>query len=103
MNTVFMKERALHLQANPEDVGNGFCPPRTLYNETMPMEISVPRTRADFYPPSLSKDRRKLTEPYRQLLRDLWLGAKSFAELGRTIRPEVLETWKNALLDMKNR
>ena len=98
LQSLLMKERALHLQANPEDVGNGFCPPRTLYNGTMPMEISVPRTRADFYPPSLSKYRRKLTEPYRQLLRDLLLGAKSFSELGRTIRrmglpytPEELE------------
>ena len=98
LQSLFMKERALHLQMNSEDVGNGFCPPRTIYNGTVPMDISVPRTRAGFYPPSLPKYQRNLAEPYRQLLRDLLLGTKSFAELGRTVRrlglpytPEELE------------
>ena len=71
LQSLFMKERALHLQMNSEDVGNGFCPPRTIYNGTVPMDISVPRTRAGFYPPSLPKYQRNLAEPYRQLLRDL--------------------------------
>lgn len=98
LQSLLLKERALYLQTNSKDVGNGFCPPRTIYHGTVPMDISVPRTRAGFYPPSLPKYQRNLTEPYRQLLRDLLLGTKSFAELGRTVRrlglpytPEELE------------
>jgi len=86
LQSLLLKERALYLQTNSKDVGNGFCPPRTIYHGTVPMEFSVPRTRAGFYPPSLPKYQRNLTEPYRQLLRDLLLGTKSFAELGRTVR-----------------
>jgi hypothetical protein len=86
LQSLLMKERALYLQTNSKDVGNGFCPPRTIYQGTVPMDISVPRTRAGFYPPSLPKYQRHLTEPYRQLLRDVLLGTKSFAEVGRTVR-----------------
>ena len=39
LQSLLMKERALYLQTNPEDVGNGFCPPRTIYNGTVPMEF----------------------------------------------------------------
>lgn len=98
LQSLLMKERALYLQTNSKEVGNGFCPPRTIDHGRVPMEFSVPRTRAGFYPPSLPKDQRNLREPYRQLLRDLWLGTKSFAELGRRVRrlglpytPEELE------------
>ena len=81
VQSLLRKERALYLQTNSEEVGNGFCPPRTLYQGTVPMGVSAPRTRGGFYPPSLPKYPRPLTEPYRQLLRDLLLGTKSFAEL----------------------
>ena len=96
--SLLMKERALHLQATSRDVGNGFRPPRTIYNGTAPMDMRKPHIRADFYPPSLPKYQKTLKDPYQQLLRYLLLGVKSFSELGRTVRrlglpytPEELE------------
>jgi hypothetical protein len=86
LQSLLLKERVLYLPTNSKEVGTGFCPPRTISQGTAPMDISAPRTRAGFYPPSRPKHRRKLTEPYRPLLRDLLLGTKSFSELGRTVR-----------------
>ena len=80
------RERAAHLAAHPDQVANGYAPPRSLHWRTVPLRIAVPRTRGDFYPASLPRYQRKLPDGHGQFLHDLLLHAKSFAELGRTVR-----------------
>lgn len=100
------RERAAYLAANPDDVANGYAPPRTLYWRTTPLRIALPRTRGAFYPDSLPRYQRKLPNDHGQFLRDLLLHTQSFAELSRTVRrlglpfsPDEIEPLLNELHD----
>ena len=99
-------ERAAYLAANPDQVANGYAKKRPLYWRTVPFHIAIPRTRGDFYPSCLSRYQRKIPHLYGQLLRDLLLHTKSFAELARTVRrlglpfsPNEIEPLLNELHD----
>ncbi len=84
--TILNHERTTYLATHPEDVGNGFAPPRVIHWRTTPLTIAVPRTRGGFYPESLTRYQRTLPDAHGQFLRDLLFHAKSFSELARTVR-----------------
>lgn len=84
--TILNHERTAYLATHPEDVGNGFAPPRVIHWRTTPLTIAIPRTRGGFYPESLTRYQRTLPDAHGQFLRDLLLHAKSFNELARTVR-----------------
>jgi transposase-like protein len=80
------KERQLHLEDHPQDRGNGYAPKRTLKVGSTSIELERPRTRQGFYPAVLPKHQRHLPEAYQQLLRNILLGARSFAAARRTLQ-----------------
>src|SRR5688572_1796634 len=55
LQAALLKERELHLEAQAQDRGNGFAPPRVLHVGTTPLSLQVPRTRRGFYPGLLPK------------------------------------------------
>jgi putative transposase len=98
LQAALLKERQLHLAAEPQDRGNGFAPQRVLHIGTTPVNLQVPRTREGFYPALLPKHQRHLPEAYHDLLADILLQAKSFKAALRTMQalglsycPEQLE------------
>jgi len=80
------RERQLHLEEHPEDRANGYAPKRTLHIGTTAVNLERPRTRQGFYPAVLPKHQRYLPEAYQQLLRNILLGARSFAAARRTLQ-----------------
>lgn len=80
------RERQLHLEDHPDDRANGYAPKRTLRIGTTALTLERPRTRQGFYPAVLPKHQRYLPEAYQQLLRNILLGARSFAAAGRTLQ-----------------
>ena len=80
------RERQLHLEEHPEDRANGYAPKRTLHIGTTPVPLQRPRTREGYYPAVLPKHQRYLPEAYQQLLRNILLGARSFAAARRTLQ-----------------
>ena len=80
------RERQLHLEEHPEDRANGYAPKRTLRIGTTAVTLERPRTRQAFYPAVLPKHQRYLPEAYQQLLRNILLGARSFAAARRTLQ-----------------
>ena len=73
LQAALLKERQLHLAAEPQDRGNGFAPERVLHIGTTPVNLQVPRTRQGFYPALLPKHQRHLPEAYHDLLADILL------------------------------
>jgi transposase-like protein len=86
LNAVLNRERQLHLEDHPEDRGNGYAPRRVLKVGSTSVPLARPRTREGFYPAVLPKHQRYLPEAYQQLLRNILLGARSFAAARRTLQ-----------------
>ncbi|MFQ5616900.1 MAG: IS256 family transposase [Anaerolineales bacterium] len=86
LNATLLKERAMYLDENPDDRGNGFAPPRQLHVKTTPVNIERPRSRNGFYPAILPKHQRHVPSDYQQLLEQVLLEARSFRSGLRTLQ-----------------
>jgi len=86
INKQFLKEREFYLNNTTDDKANGFCPERSFQIGTMPINLTIPRSRNGFYPAILPKYQRFLADDYQELLYQIILGATSFSSALRTMK-----------------
>ena len=78
LNSIMLKERDLFLLQNPNSSKNGFYNRKHFSISSIPIPLSIPRTRhAPFFPSCIPKYSRTLPDSYKNLVESLILSSKS--------------------------
>ncbi|MCX7725553.1 MAG: IS256 family transposase [Chitinispirillaceae bacterium] len=86
LNTIMKEEREIHLQHNQNDYANGFHN-KTLFLNQQPIDVKVPRTRSsNFFPTSIPKYSRIISDEYSNLIESLLLSSKSLQSLKLSLK-----------------
>jgi len=85
LNSIMIKERELFLNHNPSSK-NGFYNRKNFYINSIPIPISIPRTRdSSFFPSIIPKYSRVIPDDYKNLVEALILSSKSINYLKLTL------------------
>jgi len=86
LNSLMTKERDLFIQNNPSSVKNGFYQRKDFSIGSIPISLSIPRTRDSiFFPSILPKYSRTLPDMYKNLISSLILSSQSINSLKLTL------------------
>ena len=86
LNSLMTKERDLFIQNNPSSVKNGFYQRKDFSIGSIPIPLSIPRTRDSiFFPSILPKYSRTLPDMYKNLISSLILSSQSINSLKLTL------------------